>query len=56
MCLRVWRDLTYSQLQSVVFRQMKQYLHDEVNPEVINNDTIIIIIIIIILLELQIIT
>ena len=34
LCLRVWRDFTYSQLQSVVFKSMRKYLHDGVNPEV----------------------
>ena len=34
LCVRVWRDFTYSQIQSVVFKSMKKYLLDGINPEV----------------------
>ncbi|XP_019852485.1 PREDICTED: ubiquitin carboxyl-terminal hydrolase 31-like [Amphimedon queenslandica] len=40
LCLRVWRDFTYSQLQSVVFKGIKKYLHEGVNPEIICRDYI----------------
>jgi hypothetical protein len=40
LCLRIWRDFTYSQLQSVVFKGIRKYIQDGINSESVCRDYI----------------